>query len=212
MRVCVCFCVCVTVLLAAAVVAVVKLVVFFQAKGRISYVSVSTGVPSSPHVSSADPVHQLHADQCVWSSAEMETVQTSLRPCSPQPGERAFKKFWVHCKNGVSPITNTQTHTQFEADSSPNKCSEKSGRLPSLSWQRETRVWVGSPHTPFRKPTDSHSHYSSSTNTHTEPHKTPKEKQLFWSRRELCEKCLWWDGCGWEPFQLGMHNWVYWDN
>ena len=86
---CVCVCVCVTILLAAAVVAAVKLVVFFQAKGRISgvCVCVCVGVPSSPHVSRADPVQELHADQRVHvlRAAAAERACLFRRPRGPVP-------------------------------------------------------------------------------------------------------------------------------
>lgn len=71
-------------LLAAAMVAIVKLVVFFQAKGRISDVCVWGGVLHSMHMISADPVQKLHETTvCVCVHDAAKRVRLFCYPCGP---------------------------------------------------------------------------------------------------------------------------------
>lgn len=148
----------------------VKLVVFFQAKGRISgvCVCVCVGVPSSPHVSSADPVQELHADQCVCVCVLLQKGPVcSDVPAAPHPGVKSLHKVWEDRKNKVS--LSQKTHTlPLKLTLLQTSVKKKNGLnrdgLALLSVlterQRERGVWVGSPLT--LSPTDSYSHYSTS--------------------------------------------------
>lgn len=220
----VCVCVWETMLLAVAVAAVVKLVVFFQAKGKISGAYVCVGVPSSPHVSSADPLQELHADQCVCVPVcVFECVVLQKGPaCSDVPAallpsprsKELFQSLRGSREWSVSLTANTHTHSLWSWLFSKQVAWKKKktswiemASPSSLSWQREREGcgWghltlsledppfsFGSRHKCF--------HVFKTTHTHTGTHKTLEEKQLFQSQWEVCEKCLWWDGCGWDPF------------
>lgn len=84
-----CVCVCVTILLAAAVVAVVKLVVFFQAKGRIcAFVWGCLALHTWAQLTQFRNFMQTSV--CARCCRKGLFVQTSPRPCSPHPGVKSF--------------------------------------------------------------------------------------------------------------------------